>query len=114
MPPPVWHAAPMAVWVHHRKGTATHSWAFVPQASLTWKHEFENDPRDIAVSFVGDTRGTRFSYQTEAPDRDWGEINVGVGAVSPRGIQLFGNFRTLAGSKYFDSRAVTIGLRLSF
>ena len=90
------------------------SWSIVPQVSATWKHEFENGQRDIAVSFVGDLRGKRFTYQTEVPDRDWGEVNIGVSAISPRGLQLFGNFRTLVGSKYFDSRAVSVGLRLPF
>ena len=90
------------------------SWAVMPQTSFIWKHEFEDDQRDVEVSFVGDTRAKRFTYQTEKPDRNWGEINVGVIAVSPGGLQVFGNYRTLTEHSFFDSDAVTIGLRVPF
>lgn len=90
------------------------SWTFVPQASAGWKHEFENDQRNVAVSFVGDTRSKQFTYQTNAPDRDWGEINAGVIAVLPNGIQASGNYRTIVGNSLFDSRAVMVSLRVPF
>lgn len=90
------------------------AWVVVPKASGNWKHEFENEQRDVVVSFVGDNRAKPFSYQTEQPDRDWGEINVGIIAVSPGGLQVFGNYSTLVGHAFFDSDAVTIGLRLPF
>ncbi len=90
------------------------AWVVVPQASLIWKHESDQDQRDVEVSFVGDLRATRFTYQTEEPDRDSGEINVGVIAVSPNGLQVFGNYRKLTGHQFFDSYAVMMGLRVLF
>lgn len=86
----------------------------VPQASVDWRHEFENDQRSVNVSFVGDTGSKRFSYETEKPDRDWFEINAGVVAVLDNKLQVFGNYRTIVGHSFFDSNAGTIGLRYSF
>lgn len=90
------------------------SWVVVPQASLIWKHEFDQDQRDVTVSFVGDTRAKRFSYETKEPDRNSGEIILGIVAVSPNGLQVFGNYRTLVEHEFFDSDALTIGLRAAF
>lgn len=86
----------------------------VPQASFDWKHEFENDQRNVQVSFVGDMRANRFSYQTQPPDHNWFEFNAGVVASVDDQIQLFGNYRTIIGHKFFDSHAGTIGLRIAF
>jgi uncharacterized protein YhjY with autotransporter beta-barrel domain len=86
----------------------------VPQASFDWMHEFENDQRNVQVSFVDDMRGKQFTYQTEPPDRDWLEINAGVVVVLPNGLQVFGNYRTIVGNSIFDSQAGTIGLRVAF
>ena len=83
-----------------------------PQMSFDWKHEYENDQRDIQVSFVGDSRAKRFTYQTEAPDRDWGEINARVALLLPSGFQVFGNYRRLVGHEFFDGHAISIGMRV--
>ena len=90
------------------------SWTFVPLASGSWKHEFENDQRNVEVSFVDDSRSKRFTYQTNAPDRNWGEINAGLIAVLPNGIQASANYRTIVGNSLFDSRAVMASLRVPF
>ena len=86
----------------------------VPQAGFDWMHEFENDQRNVEVSFVDDTRGKRFTYQTASPDRNWFEVNAGIVAVLPNGSQVFGNYRTMLGHDFFDSHAGTIGIRLLF
>ena len=87
----------------------------VPQASFDWRYEFENDQRDVEVSFVGDTQeAKRFTYETQPPDRIWFEINAGVVAVLGNQVQVFGNYRTIVGHSFFDSHAGTIGLRYTF
>jgi len=86
----------------------------VPQASVDWMHEFEDDQRTVDVSFVGDSRGQRFTYETERPDRDWFVINAGVVAYLPNYFQVFCNYRRLLGNRYYDSNTATVGLRVSF
>jgi outer membrane autotransporter protein len=88
------------------------SWVVVPQVSVGWIHEFKNDQRNIWMSFAGDTRARRFAYQTDAPDRDWGEVAAAVAVVLPNGMQPFGMYRIMVGNGMFRSQAVTIGLRV--
>lgn len=102
------------VGVQTQVGFKTGFGALVPQASVDWMHEFEDDQRTVDVSFVGDSRGRRFSYETERPDRDWFVINAGVVAYLPNDFQVFCNYRTLLGHRYYDSNAATVGLRVSF
>jgi len=83
----------------------------VAQQSIYWKHQFNQDQRDVEVSFVGDTRAKRFTYKTEAPDQSFFEFNAGFSVILPKGIQAFVNFRTLFGHEFLKSHAGTIGLR---
>ena len=84
----------------------------MPQASVYWKHEFDQDQRDVDVSFVEDKRSKQFSYETERPDRDFFEFNVGLSLVLSHGFQTFMNFRALSGHDYYDNYAGTMGMRI--
>ena len=86
----------------------------VPQVNFDWVHEFEDDQRSIDVQFAGDLRAapTKFSFQEEAPDRDFFELGIGLVAVLPNGLQPFANFRTLLGHSDFDSFSGSLGLRV--
>jgi len=83
-----------------------------PQVNFAWRHELENNQRDVQVSFVHDTLAKRFTFQTDHPDRDFFELTVGAVVVLPQGIQAFVSYRTLLGNSIFNSNAVTIGLRI--
>ena len=85
-----------------------------PQASVDWKHEFENDRRTVNVSFAEDMSNMQFVYMTESPDRNWAEINLGVAAAFPGGVQSFVNYRVTVGHTYLESHAITLGGRLAF
>lgn len=83
----------------------------VPQASVNWTHEFEDDSRTMNVSFVDDTRSNKFTYQNDGPDRNFFEINIGSALVLPFQVQAFVNYRALLGHAFLDSHTGTIGLR---
>jgi len=85
-----------------------------PQVSFAWKHEFQNDQREVQVSFVYDTLAQRFTYQTQPPDRDFFDLNMGLVFVLPKGTQVFANYRTVLGYSFFDSNAFSVGLRKKF
>ena len=89
-------------------------WVFIPQLGVNFKHEYDNDQREIEVSFVGDTRSKLFSFETDSPDRDWLEFNVGLVAVTGKSTQVFANYRTLSGHDYFDGDAFSVGIRSPF
>lgn len=84
----------------------------LPQVSVDWVHEFANDQRRQGFSFSDDAVGVAFSFQDEAPDRDFFEWAVGVSAVLPNGWLPFAQFRGLTGHDYLDSYAGTVGLRI--
>ncbi len=95
--------------------TAAYSTSFgsvVPQLGIKWFHEFDDDQRDVFVSFVCDTLSERFSYQTTTPDRNFFHIDAGVVFVLTNGVQAFANVRTLAGHDYYDSVAGSLGFRI--
>ena len=85
-----------------------------PQVGLYWMHEFDDNQDRMTVSFVGDDRAQRFTYDTEAADSDWSEFNLGFVAALHNGTEIFGNYRTLLGHSYLDSHAASLGLRVPF
>jgi len=47
---------------------------------------FDQDQRDVGVSFIDDASSIRISYETEDPDRDFFEFNLGVTVILPGDI----------------------------
>jgi uncharacterized protein YhjY with autotransporter beta-barrel domain len=86
----------------------------LPQASVNWVHEFEDDQRSEAFSFVEDGSKTTFFYDTEGPDKDFFEFSVGVAAVLPNGWLPYAQFRTTVDHDYLDSAVAAVGLRKEF
>lgn len=91
---------------------ATRYGAFIPQVSLTWRHEFDSDARNIEVSFVEDLNGTRFQYQADALDENFFELSAGSVFVLQSGMQLFVNLQTLLSHEVYDSVIASAGLRI--
>lgn len=90
------------------------SGVFVPQFTVEYVRETEDDPSRVDAQFAQDLRGataTNFSYLTNAPDSDFINVDLGVAAVLPNGIQPYVSLRTLVGSDNFDSLVGTIGVR---
>lgn len=88
--------------------------AIVPYASAYWTHEFENDARLVTARFVQAPGSNGFSFQTEAPARNWAIIDVGVSAIVKENIQAFVNFSMIQGNKNFDSYGGTVGIKTSW
>jgi len=93
---------------------STRSGVILPQVGLEYVHEFEDDPSIGVAQFVGDLRGTAavsFAYQSNVPDSDFFNIDIGCAAVLANGIQPFVTLRAMAGNDNFDSYSGTIGVR---
>jgi uncharacterized protein YhjY with autotransporter beta-barrel domain len=86
----------------------------VIEQSLLYRYETDQDQRDVAVSFVEDTRARRFSYQTEVPDRDFLEFSVGATFVLKNGVQVLTEYRAIGSHAYLDSSAIAVGFRNEF
>jgi outer membrane lipase/esterase len=62
----------------------------LPHVRGEWHHEFEDDSRNIAVRFLGDTTsGLPFNIVTEDPDRNYYNFGAGVSGTFARGISAF-------------------------
>ncbi len=101
-----------SVGVQVSHAISTTSAIIVPQFSIDWKHEFDEDQRNASVSFVEDTRSSQFNYETEKPDRNFFELSVGAAFILTHGAQLFVNYRTLLSHSFYNNAAATFGLRL--
>jgi uncharacterized protein YhjY with autotransporter beta-barrel domain len=96
---------------------ATNGTVVTPFVEGTYIHEFANDQRDIVARFVGDTRGagaTVFSFQTDAPDRDFFEISGGlIMSFTDATTAVIGG-RTILGNDLYDSYTVEGSVRVPF
>ena len=86
----------------------------IPQISLEWRHEFQDDQRTMDVRFVQDNRQNPliFDYNNDKPDRDYFYLGGGVSAVFDNGLQASLGLHKMLGHDYYDSTTVTLGLRI--
>lgn len=83
----------------------------IPQARLEWVHEFSDDAREVSTVYVNDPRQNELVFSTDAPDRDYFNLGLGVSAVFTGGTQAFVDFKKLVGMRDFDEDVVTVGIR---
>jgi outer membrane autotransporter protein len=86
----------------------------IPQIDVEWVHEYQDDQRHHSVHFVEDLRPQPgvFSFENEAPDRDYFNLNAGVSLALAHGVQLYAQYRTLLGNEDFDSQGISAGVRV--
>ncbi|GIX46721.1 MAG: hypothetical protein KatS3mg131_0932 [Candidatus Tectimicrobiota bacterium] len=77
-----------AVGVQMAYALSTPLGVLLPQAQLEWEHEFENDSRTLVARYVGDPGATPLRLRTDAPDRDF--FNLGVGLTATLPLRHFG------------------------
>lgn len=95
----------------------------VPQANLTWIHEFENDTKVVPGFFIGECAGSTgcgaegsgaFFITTAEPDRDYFSLGLGTSAIFSGGSSAFIALDALLGYKDLSSYRVTLGYRAEF
>lgn len=99
-----------------------------PTFSADWIHEFEEDPRTVRVKYVMEDRlagkgdfifgfdgcVSCFNLVSEAPDRDYFTVGLGVAAATRGGFQSFLMLEGLLGYENLNAIAVTVGMRGQF
>ncbi len=105
-----------AVGLQASRATTVRNAAVVTQFNVDWMHEYRDDQRVITARFAEDLRpdATQLRFLNQAPDRDAFVARLGVAAVLPNGLSLFGSGEALLGHDYLDRHAVTIGVRKEF
>jgi outer membrane autotransporter protein len=86
----------------------------VPQVNAEYVHEFMRDQHAVYFHFHEDFTKTRLRFETEPPDRDYGNVGAGLSLIFPGGLSGFVNYRALVGYSNQASHTVTAGLRFAF
>ena len=87
----------------------------IPEASLQWHHEFNNDSRLVQARYVADPLASNFlAAPTEDPDRDYFSLGMGASAVFAQGLQVFVHYETLLGLSNITDHLLTGGARMEF
>ena len=96
---------------------STGSAVLVPQITVDYINESEDDRDSITASFVEDLRGDdakKFKFETDEWESDWLEIGIGLVAVFPNDVQAFANYSAYASNDLYDSWTASAGVRLTF
>jgi outer membrane autotransporter protein len=95
---------------------STGSAVLVPQITVDYINETEDDRDSITASFVEDLRGEpkKFKFETDDRESEWLEIGIGLVAVFPNDVQAFANYSAYAENDLYDSWTASVGARLSF
>jgi outer membrane lipase/esterase len=85
-----------------------------PQVRASWQYEFQNDPRQIKVSFVNDPFGTTLPIVTSNPERSWANIGASLSMTLPFNLTAFGDYEGIYGRDRYTSHLFTFGVRAQF
>jgi outer membrane autotransporter protein len=96
------------------KAISTQSGIFVPQISIHWIHEFENDQEGISARFINDLSATPLTIWTTKPDHDYFDLGLGLSGQFANGRSAFISYNTILGYEDVSEHAITGGVRLEF
>lgn len=83
----------------------------LPQLTLAWNHNFNDDAVLIKGSFVADETQTTFAFNSDTPDRDYTTVGLGASVVVPGGNTGFVHYETTRGKSYWSDYNIALGLR---
>jgi len=86
----------------------------IPQMDFNWKHEFEKDAQEIKARFRADPSKSVFAINTEAPDSDYFQLNLGASYIVPGGNTGFMYYEKTLGKTGYSTYSLSLGLRLNF
>jgi outer membrane lipase/esterase len=84
----------------------------IPQVSLEWVREFEDDSTSIQTRYQNDINSTRFSISTRELDDQYWDFSIGLSAQFQGGISGFVIYRTLLEYDGLNYNSVEAGLRV--
>jgi len=86
----------------------------LPQIRGEWIHEFDNQSREVAASFIADAGNNTFIITTDDPDEDYFNLGAGLSAVFPHGIGAFVYYETPIALAEVTAHYLTAGVRYEF
>jgi len=89
---------------------------FIPQLSVAWAHQFEDDTREIKARYEFDTGldEGEFFVETDSPDRNYAKLSAAVSASLQGGWSAFGSYQAIVGHNRLSYHGFNFGGRYSF
>jgi uncharacterized protein YhjY with autotransporter beta-barrel domain len=83
-----------------------------PSLRIGWRREFANERRRVTVQLADDALNNLITFDTEDPDRGWGELAVGSVFTFTRGHSGFFEYRQRFAHDFLHERIFGIGWRM--
>ncbi|MFZ5450531.1 MAG: autotransporter outer membrane beta-barrel domain-containing protein, partial [Thermodesulfobacteriota bacterium] len=83
----------------------------VPQAYVTYQHEFSNSSRGLDARL---SQGGPFAFQSDNLGRDFAVLGASVTLMSPKNFSLYLDYNTEIGRENYTAHNLTAGLRFEF
>lgn len=86
----------------------------IPQLSVSWVHEFEDDAKEVGARFINDINQTPFLVLTENGDTDYFDLGVAISGQFAGGKSAFLSYNTLLGFNRVTYHGINAGIRMEF
>ncbi len=83
-----------------------------PSLRLGWRQEFSNERRPVRVTLIGDPLNQPIRFNTEDPDRGWGDIAIGSVFTFTGGRSAFVQYQQRFAHDYLQERILAVGARI--
>ena len=92
--------------------TVSASWGvWQPSLRVGWREEFGNPRRRVTVRLAEDSLGNRITFDTEDPDKGWGEFAFGNVFTFVHGQSAFIEYRQNFAHAFLHERTLAVGWR---
>jgi uncharacterized protein YhjY with autotransporter beta-barrel domain len=93
--------------------TVSRDWGvWQPSVRLGWRREFGNPRRRVTVQLADDALDNLITFDTEDPDRGWGELAIGSVFTLTRGHSGFIEYRQRFAHEFLQERIFALGWRM--
>ncbi|HMB56798.1 MAG TPA: autotransporter outer membrane beta-barrel domain-containing protein [Arenimonas sp.] len=93
--------------------TISREWGiWQPSLRVGWRQEFSNARRAVTVRLIEDPRQNPITFDTEDPDKGWGEIALGSVFTFTHGKSGFIEFRQRFAHAYLHEQVLSLGFRI--
>jgi outer membrane autotransporter protein len=86
----------------------------MPNASIEWEHEFEDDPGRLTARLAFDPTATPIERFGDALDSDYFNLGIGLSALFPGGRSAYLFYEELVGASRIRQGLLSLGVRLEF
>ena len=96
----------------HFGRTISKNWGvWQPSLRIGWREEFGNPRRRVTVRLAEDSLGNRITFDTEDPDKGWGEFAFGNVFTFIHGQSAFIEYRQNFAHTFLHERTLSVGWR---